>query len=156
MGEVRVVPVMTEQELEAIRSDISNCATYNFGMRAADRLAHEGAPALLAEVFRLRALVGEPEWEYGEIDADELESDGSVHEWAEPIDVYSEPLSEDELAELIADGLVYIRRPRWKAGRWERVPETGADHPRSRPQVDHVFAGKGKPDPTPNPKEQNQ
>ena len=45
--------------LDAIERRIQDCATYNFGMRAADRLAHEDAPALLAEARRAREIDNE-------------------------------------------------------------------------------------------------
>lgn len=41
-------------DVDAVWRDITACRTYSFGMRYADRLAHETAPALLAEVVRLR------------------------------------------------------------------------------------------------------
>lgn len=44
---------LTPERLTVIRADIGACRNYNFGMYRADRLAHEGAPALLAEVERL-------------------------------------------------------------------------------------------------------
>ena len=45
----------TPLDLDAIKSSIAACRTYNFGMYQADRLAHEHAPALVDEVERLRA-----------------------------------------------------------------------------------------------------
>ena len=45
----------TPLDLDAIKSSIAACRTYNFGMYQADRLAHEHAPALVEEVKRLRA-----------------------------------------------------------------------------------------------------
>ena len=47
----------TPLDLDAIEAAIAACRTYNFGMYQADRLAHEHAPALVAEVKRLRAEV---------------------------------------------------------------------------------------------------
>ena len=47
----------TPLDLDAIEAAIAACRTYNFGMYQADRLAHEHAPALVAEVERLRAEV---------------------------------------------------------------------------------------------------
>lgn len=44
----------TPLDLDAIVAAIAECRTYNFGMYQADRLAHEHAPALVAEVRRLR------------------------------------------------------------------------------------------------------
>ncbi len=52
------------------------------------------------------------EWEYAEFDGDELLADGTLHEWAEPKDVWDHPLPADELAELRAEGGVYARRPK--------------------------------------------
>ena len=46
-------------DLEPIRARIADCLTYNFGMVSADCLAHEDAPALLAEVERLRGVVSQ-------------------------------------------------------------------------------------------------
>lgn len=40
----------TALNLDAIAARIEDCKTYNFGLRNADRLAHEDAPAMLAEV----------------------------------------------------------------------------------------------------------
>ena len=48
---------LTPLDLDAIEAAIAECRTYNFGMYQADRLAHEHAPALVAEVKRLRAEV---------------------------------------------------------------------------------------------------
>ena len=56
----------TPLDLDAIQTDISWCRTYGFGMRQADRLAHEHAPALVAEVKRLRAARAEA-WDEGRI-----------------------------------------------------------------------------------------
>lgn len=39
---------MSTPDLDAIQARITDCRTYNFGMRNADKLAHEDAPALLA------------------------------------------------------------------------------------------------------------
>jgi len=39
---------MNTIDRDAIRKRIANCRTYNFGMRDADALAHEDAPAMLA------------------------------------------------------------------------------------------------------------
>lgn len=41
-------------DLDPIKARISDCATYNFGMHNADTLAKQDAPALVAEVERLR------------------------------------------------------------------------------------------------------
>jgi hypothetical protein len=46
---------MTNLNLTEIESRIRDCRTYNFGMRAADQLAHEDAPALLDQVKSLTA-----------------------------------------------------------------------------------------------------
>lgn len=44
-------------DLDAIRARIADCSTYNFGMRNANTLAKEDAPALVAEVERLQGIV---------------------------------------------------------------------------------------------------
>ena len=49
------VDAPTPLDLDAIEAAIAACRTYNFGMYQADRLAHEHAPTLVAEVKRLRA-----------------------------------------------------------------------------------------------------
>jgi len=41
--------------LDQIEARIRDCKSYNFGMRNADKLAHEDAPALLAMVREQRA-----------------------------------------------------------------------------------------------------
>ena len=43
------------RELDMIQARVTDCATYNFGMRNADKLAHEDAPSLLAAA---RAIIG--------------------------------------------------------------------------------------------------
>ena len=55
----------TPLDLDAIEAAIAACRTYNFGMYQADRLAHEHAPALVAEVKRLRTV-------YAEVDREAL------------------------------------------------------------------------------------
>lgn len=47
----------TTLDLAAIKARIADCETYNFGMRNANRLARWDAPALVAEVERLTALL---------------------------------------------------------------------------------------------------
>jgi hypothetical protein len=41
-------------ELDEIRARVRDCATYNFGMRNADKLAHEDAPRLLAALHAIQ------------------------------------------------------------------------------------------------------
>lgn len=47
---------MAELDYDEADRLIRNCKTYNFGMWAADKLAHEVAPALLARVRELEAI----------------------------------------------------------------------------------------------------
>ena len=54
---------MTREELIAeARKLIAHCRTYNFGLRGADRLAHDIAPKV---VDALENAPAEPEWEWG-------------------------------------------------------------------------------------------
>ena len=41
-------------QLDDIRARVDDCATYNFGMRNADKLAHEDAPRLLAAIHAIQ------------------------------------------------------------------------------------------------------
>ena len=89
--------------------------------------ARDDIPALLDEVFRLRALVGEPEWEYG-----------WETKWG-PIRGFSREEAEQRAAELresIAAGREWgdlryhgqlLRRRYPVYFNWEPVPETGDD-----------------------------
>jgi len=61
------------------------------------------------------------ETEWAEFDADEIREDGTIHEWAEPKDIWDKPLPADELAELRAEGQVYASRR--KPEPWRPVPE---------------------------------
>jgi hypothetical protein len=47
--------MLTSEDRAGIRARIDNCRTYNFGMRDADRLAHEDAETLLAALGALEA-----------------------------------------------------------------------------------------------------
>lgn len=51
-----MVEVLTEQ-LEEIEARIKDCQTYKFGMRNADKLAHEDAPFLLELVRDLQRTI---------------------------------------------------------------------------------------------------
>ena len=51
-------------DLDAIECRIRDCSTYNFGLRNADRLAKEDAPALLAALKEARAGLADA-WESG-------------------------------------------------------------------------------------------
>jgi hypothetical protein len=44
-------------DLDAIEARRADCQTYNFGMRNADKLAHEDVPALLAMVREQQATI---------------------------------------------------------------------------------------------------
>jgi len=75
---------------------------------------------------RLRALSSHPDeemkLEWAEFDADDIQEDGSIHEWAEPKDIWDKPLPADELAELRAEGGVYATRR--KPDPWLPVPSS--------------------------------
>ena len=47
--------MLTSEDRAGIRARIDNCRTYNFGMRDADRLAHEDADILLAALAAVEA-----------------------------------------------------------------------------------------------------
>lgn len=47
--------MLTSEDRAGIRARIENCRTYNFGMRDADRLAHEDADTLLAALAAVEA-----------------------------------------------------------------------------------------------------
>jgi hypothetical protein len=49
--------VTTTDQLAEIEARIRDCRSYKFGMRNADKLAHEDAPALLAVVREQRAVI---------------------------------------------------------------------------------------------------
>ena len=51
-------------DLDAIEHRIRDCSTYTFGLRNADRLAKEDAPALLAALKEARAGLADA-WESG-------------------------------------------------------------------------------------------
>ena len=51
-------------DLDAIAHRIRDCSTYNFGLRNADRLAKEDAPALLAALKEARAGLADA-WDAG-------------------------------------------------------------------------------------------
>ncbi len=94
--------------------------------RIADEVEYREVQAGRARVVELARrspappVTEETEWEYAEFDADDMLEDGTIHEWAEPRDVWPVPLSAEELAELRAEGRVYARRPRSKP--WCPVP----------------------------------
>ena len=70
----------TPLDLDAIEAAIAACRTYNFGMYQADRLAHEHAPALVAEVKRLRAEVDRLDDAWEEDSARCCTGDSSQHD----------------------------------------------------------------------------
>lgn len=43
--------------LDEIKERIADCASYNFGMRNADQLAHEDAPRLVAALEEVRVIL---------------------------------------------------------------------------------------------------
>ena len=53
-------------DLDAIEHRIRDCSTYNFGLRNADRLAKEDAPALIAALKEARARVAAA-WDEGSV-----------------------------------------------------------------------------------------
>jgi hypothetical protein len=63
-------------QLAAIEARRADCQTYNFGMRNANKLAHEDVPALLAMVREQRAVIERVEAVRGELF--EFSKDGSL------------------------------------------------------------------------------
>jgi len=49
--------MLNSEDRAGIRARIENCRTYNFGMRDADRLAHEDADTLLAALAAVEAQI---------------------------------------------------------------------------------------------------
>jgi len=50
-----------------IKARIQNCQTYNFGMRAANKLAHEDAPALIRRIEELEMTQETQDMKYREL-----------------------------------------------------------------------------------------
>lgn len=96
---------------------------------ARDWVEYQGGPyeliLTLADALEsvLSVHPAEDAWEYAEFDSDEVSADGTIHEWAEPKDVWDKPLPADELAELRAEGQVYARRR--KPSPWSPIPADG-------------------------------
>lgn len=115
---------MTDDELEAIRADLREVeVTWLVSenpIGSESEIGHlvEQPRVLLAEVELLRALVGEPEWEYG-----------VRHCLTFSVSPRETEREAVDNARFISEQGGNFREAvrRRKAGRWEPVPETGDD-----------------------------